>query len=301
MSQTNQQTSSKQHKSGYVAIVGKPNAGKSTLMNAILGSKVSITTHKPQTTRHQVMGIYSREDCQYIFLDTPGMITPKYRMQEAMMRFVDRARNDADLVLFIVDAAEKNMPDHAFDAFKSLNKPVYLVINKMDTSSEKGVKPLREQLTSMYDFDKVIQISALKGTGMDELKEKIIDALPPGPPFYPKEIISEQPVRFFVAELIREQIYLQFHQEIPYSCAVDIIEYDERKDMDYIDAEIIVNRQSQKGIVIGKKGRAIKKLGMKARKAIQEFLDKKVYLDLHVKVREQWREKDNMLRNFGFD
>lgn len=289
-----------QHKSGYVAIVGKPNAGKSTLMNSILGSKISITTHKPQTTRHQIIGIHSEENLQIIFLDTPGIIHPRYELQKAMMSFVDRARNDADIVLFLVEAGENRMPDYAFDVFKTMNKPVVLVVNKMDTSSREAEQEMVDDLTESYNFSEVVYISALTGEGVPNLMEVIYDNIKPGPPFYPKDMLSEQPVRFFVAELIREQLFVQFQQEIPYSSTVDVIQYDEREDMDYINAEIIVNRNSQKGILIGKGGKAIKELGKKSREAIEDFINKKVFLDLHVKVRDKWRDNPNMVRNFGY-
>ena len=288
------------HKSGYVAIVGKPNAGKSTLMNRILGSKISITTPKPQTTRHQIIGIYSEEHIQIIFLDTPGIIHPKYELQKAMMSFVERARSDADIILFIVEAGEQRMPDYAFDIFKTMNKPVILVINKIDTAEPRETEALAESLNSSYRFDDTVFLSALTGEGVDRLMEVIYGHLKPGPPFYPKEMLSEQPVRFFVAELVREQLFVQFEQEIPYSCTVDVIQYDEREDLDYINAEIIVNRKSQKGILIGKGGKAIRELGKKSREAIEDFIGKKVFLDLHVKVRDKWRDNPNMVRNFGY-
>ena len=288
------------HKSGYVAIVGKPNAGKSTLMNRILGSKISITTPKPQTTRNQIIGIYSEENLQIIFLDTPGIIHPRYELQKMMMSFVDRARSDADIVLFLVEAGEQRIPDYAFDVFKTMNKPVVLVLNKIDTSSREEEQELVDALSESYRFDDTVFISALTGEGLDELMDTIYRHLKPGPPFYPKEMLSEQPVRFFVAELIREQLFLQFEQEIPYSSTVDVIQYDEREDLDYINAEIIVNRKSQKGILIGKGGKAIKELGKRSRKTIEEFVGKKVYLDLHVKVRDKWRDNPNMIRNFGY-
>ncbi|MDR8393862.1 GTPase Era [Aliifodinibius sp. S!AR15-10] len=290
----------KEHKSGYVAIVGKPNAGKSTLMNQILGSKISITTPKPQTTRHQIIGIHSEENLQIIFLDTPGIIHPRYELQKAMMSFVDRARSDADIVLFLVEAGENRMPDYAFDVFKTMNKPIVLVVNKMDTSSREQEKEMVESLNESYRFADTVYISALTGEGVPELMNIIYDNLKPGPPYYPKEMLSEQPVRFFVAELIREQLFMQFEQEIPYSSTVDVIQYDEREDLDYINAEVIVNRNSQKGILIGKGGKAIKELGKKSRQAIQDFVGKKVFLDLHVKVRDKWRENPNMVRNFGY-
>ncbi|HYW34791.1 MAG TPA: GTPase Era [Balneolaceae bacterium] len=288
------------HKSGYVAIIGKPNAGKSTLMNRILGQKISITTHKPQTTRHQILGLYSEEDLQIIFLDTPGVINPKYELQKAMMRFVNRARQDADLILFIVDVKDAQIPNRIFKMFKSIQTPVFLVINKIDQASQSEVEEVAATLNASFNFEETVRISALTGKSVSGLLELIKKQLPAGPPYYPKDIVSEQPVRFFVAELIREQLFLQYYQELPYSCTVDIIEYDERDDLDYINAEIIVNRESQKGIIIGKGGRAIKRLGKNARIAIEDFVEKKVYLDLHVKVREKWRDDPNMVRNFGY-
>ncbi|MTI87123.1 MAG: GTPase Era [Balneolaceae bacterium] len=289
------------HKSGYVAIVGKPNAGKSTLMNRILGTKLSITTHKPQTTRHQVLGIHSNEHAQLIFLDTPGIINPKYELQKAMMRFVNKAEKDADVVLFIVEAGEDNLPEYAFDSLKHLQKPVILVINKIDLKPKDEVQQLATKIEDMHRFEDTVLISALGGEGIPSLMEAITKYIPEGPPFYPKDELSEHPVRFFVAELIREQIYLQFHQEIPYSATVSIVQYDERDDLDYISADIIVNQKSQKGMLIGKGGKAIKKLGMESRKTIQEFVGRKVFLDLHVKVREKWREKENMVRYLGYN
>ena len=288
------------HKSGYVAIVGKPNAGKSTLMNQILGTKLSIATHKAQTTRHQIVGIHSEENAQVIFLDTPGIINPKYELQKAMMRFVEKAEKDADAILFIVEASEKNIPDYAFEQLKNLHKPVLLVVNKIDTQSQETVEKLREELTSKFRFTDTIFVSALEGIGIEGLMKSIINILKPGPPFYPKDELSEHPLRFFASELIREQLFLQFHEELPYSATVEVIQYEEREDMDYINAEVIVNRKSQKGMIIGKGGKAIKKLGTESRKSIEEFVDRKVFLDLHVKVREKWRENENMVRNLGY-
>lgn len=293
-------TKKNQHRSGYIAIIGKPNAGKSTLMNRILGRKISITTHKPQTTRHQILGIHSEKNLQIIFLDTPGIIDPKYELQKAMMRLVDRARNDADLILFIVDVNDANIPDRIFKTFKSISKPVALIINKVDKVNMPDAQAVAAELHVEYDFEETIYTSALTGEGVPELLETIKERLPAGPPFYPKDMLSEQPIRFFVAELIREQLFLQFHQELPYSCTVDVIQYDERDDLDYIDAEVIVNRDSQKGMLIGKGGKAIKKLGKDSRESIEEFIGKKVYLDLHVKVRDKWRDNPGMVRNFGY-
>lgn len=288
------------HKSGYIAILGKPNAGKSTLMNRILGSKISITTHKPQTTRHQILGIHSEEDLQIIFLDTPGIIDPRYELQKAMMRLVDRARNDADLILLIVDVEDAGIPNRIFQALQSVQKPVVLVINKLDKVSKADAQAIAAELKTQMDFEETVYVSALTGKGVSDLMELVKSKLPAGPPYYPKDMLSEQPIRFFVAELIREQLFLQFHQELPYSCTVNVVQYDEREDLDYIDAEVIVNRDSQKGMLIGKGGKAIKKLGKNARESIEDFVGKKVYLDLHVKVRDKWRDNPNMVRNYGY-
>jgi len=290
----------KTHKSGYVAIIGKPNAGKSTLMNYILGSKISIATHKPQTTRHQVVGIFSNEDTQVVFLDTPGVISPKYELQKAMMKTVERARKDADLILFIFDPLDKHPTDEVIEMLKSINKPIYLLVNKIDIYDREKAQAKVADLEKKLKLTAVHYVSALQGNGVDELIESIRAQLMPGPPFYPKEDLSEHPVRFFVSELIREQVFLQFQEEIPYSCTVEVIAYEEDTDIDRISAEIIVNRKSQKGMLIGKGGTAIKNLGIKSRESIEEFIGKKVFLELHVKVREKWREKENWVRNLGY-
>jgi GTP-binding protein Era len=289
------------HKSGYVAILGKPNAGKSTLMNRLLGNKISITTHKPQTTRHQILGIHSEEDMQIIFLDTPGVINPSYELQKAMMKTVDRARTDADIILLIVDVNDAEIPGRIFKMFTSMKqKKIFLVINKIDKVSDQKAEVIAKQIQGKFEFDDTLFVSALNGTGLQKLMDTIKANIKSGPPFYPKDMLSEQPVRFFVAEMIREQLFLLYHQEIPYSTTIDIVQYDERDDLDYISADIIVNRDSQNGILIGKGGKAIKKLGKNAREVIEDFVDKKVYLDLHVKVREKWREDPSRVRHYGY-
>ena len=293
-------TEEQPHKSGYVAIIGKPNAGKSTLMNRILGSKISITTHKAQTTRHQVVGIYSDEHTQIIFLDTPGVISPTYELQKAMMKTVERARKDADIILFIFDPTDKHPTDEVIELLRSINKPILLVVNKIDAISKDKAEKKVSLLVDQLNFKSIHYVSALQGEGIADLINDIRTSLIPGPPYYPKEDLSEHPVRFFVSELIREQVYLQFQEEIPYSCTVDVISYSEDIDIDRISAEIIVNRKSQKGMLIGKGGKAIKNLGIAARASIEEFIGKKVFLDLHVKVREKWREKENWVRNLGY-
>jgi len=290
----------KEHKSGYAAIIGKPNAGKSTLMNRILGSKISITTHKAQTTRHQIVGIFSDDDTQIIFLDTPGVITPKYELQRAMMNTVERARADADVILFIYDPSDRHPTDEVIELLRSINKPILLVVNKVDSIDKNDAENKAAELSEKLKIRSVHYVSALRGDGIEELMESIRSVILPGPPFYPKEDLSEHPLRFFVSELIREQVFLQFHEEIPYSCTVDVIQYKEEEDIDRISADIIVNRKSQKGMLIGKGGEAIKKLGIKSRESIEQFLGKQVFLELHVKVREKWREKENMVRSLGY-
>lgn len=288
------------YKSGYAAIIGKPNAGKSTLMNQILGSKISIATHKAQTTRHQVVGIYSDEQTQIIFLDTPGVITPKYELQKAMMNTVARARADADLILFIFDPTDKKPTDEVIELLRSIEKPVILVVNKMDKAEPLQAKNAVAQIEQKLKVHSVQYLSAITGEGIPLLIQEIRGLLQPGPPFYPDDELSEHPVRFFVTELIREQIYLQFHEEIPYSCTVEIVSYEEDESLDRITADIIVNRKSQKGMLIGKGGSAIKNLGIKSREAIENFIGKQVFLDLHVKVREKWRENEGWVRNLGY-
>ncbi|TVQ13941.1 MAG: GTPase Era [Balneolaceae bacterium] len=289
-----------QHKSGYIAIIGKPNAGKSTLLNQVMGIKLSIATHKPQTTRHRIMGIYSDDDCQIILMDTPGVITPKYKLQEAMMGFVERARTDADIVLHVVDAADPELYDAENELLDRISKPVLLVLNKSDLVSEEQAGAIVNGLRAGREYADVLIVSALTGAGTDAMLDTLKAMLPTGPPFYPKDQLSEAPERFFVSELIREQLFLQYRQEIPYSCAVNIVDFSDDEDLTRIDAEIVVNRNSQKGMIIGKGGQALKKLGTASRATIEQFLDRKIYLALHVKVRDKWRDNDAFIRSYGY-
>ena len=287
------------HRSGYVALVGKPNVGKSTLMNALLGQKLSIVTKKPQTTRHRVLGILSGDDYQAIFLDTPGIIQPRYKLQESMMHAVTGAIDDADVLLFLADAT-RDRPD-TFSLERIGNRPALLLLNKIDLIPQEEALPLVETYTALRAFEEIIPISALKGFNLDVLLRETIARLPLGPPFYPRDVISEQPERFFIAEIIREKIFEMFRQEIPYSVQVNIVNYEERPtEKDLIHAEIVVERDSQKGILIGKGGQALKKIGTRARKDIEAFVNGSVYLDLHVKVRQDWRNRDTFLRSYGY-
>lgn len=288
------------HKSGYVAIVGKPNVGKSTLMNAMLGEKLSIVTRKPQTTRHRVIGIHSGPDHQVIFLDTPGIIDPRYGLHEAMMGQVKGAIRDADLLLFLHEATQSE-PDT--QSLKQIgDTPAFLVLTKMDLVPQDETLPLVESYTEMRVFDEVVPTSALEGQNINTLVDLVVDTLPEGPPYYPKEMISEHPERFFVAEIIREKAFQQYHQELPYSIQVNIVSYEEREgtQKDYIDAEIVVMSESHKGIVIGEGGKALKTVGTEARKDVESFLQTPVYLNLHVKVKKDWRDREQLLRSYGY-
>lgn len=288
------------HVSGYVAIVGKPNVGKSTLMNALLGQKLSIVTRKPQTTRHRVIGIHSRPEHQVIFLDTPGIIEPRYGLHEAMMGQVKGAIRDADLLLFLHEATQAQ-PDT--ESLQQIGEtPAFLVLTKMDLVPQDRTLPLVESYTELRAFDEVVPTSAKDGTNLDPLVDLVVEALPQGPPFYPKEMISEHPERFFVAEIVREKIYQHYHQEIPYSVQVNIVTYEERSDgqKDYIDAEIVVMEDSHKGILIGEGGSALKRVGTAARTDIEAFVQSPVYLNLHVKVRKDWRDREQLLRSYGY-
>jgi len=295
--------SEKKMKVGYVAIVGQPNVGKSTLLNNLLDFKVAAVTHKPQTTRHQIRGILNGEDHQIIFFDTPGLLEPKYKLQEAMRQAAFRSLKDADLVLFMVAAAEE--PD-AFDTkllneIHDFNSSIILLLNKMDIISKNQVLPVMEYFTQLGTLKSIMPISALKKEGLDSLKEEILSALPEGQPFYDKDQIMDHPERFLVSELIREKIFLRYGEEIPYATTVEIDEFKERKDgKDFIRAIIYVEKASQKGILIGKKGAALKEVGRIARQEIEHLLDRKVFLELWVKVKEKWRQDEKLLREFGY-
>lgn len=291
-------------KSGYVAVVGQPNVGKSTLTNAILKFPLSITTPKPQTTRHRILGIHTEENAQIIFLDTPGLIDPKYKLQDWMMKAAKSALIDADLVLFLVEATAKpKIKDlDILSLLKTAGNPIILVINKVDTIEKTSVLPLIDEYQKMQQFVDIVPISALERENVDELLKVILTHLPTGMPFFPDDIITEHPERFFVSELIREQIFKNFDDELPFSTAVVIDEFKERDGhKDFIKARIIVERESQKKIIIGKGGQAVRKIGQNARIEIEKFLDRPVYLEIFVAVREKWRKKDIFLKEFGYD
>jgi len=294
-------------KSGYVAIIGLPNVGKSTLMNALLGQKISITTSKPQTTRKRILGILSEENSQIIFLDTPGILKPIYLLQEKMMDDVELSIKDADVFVIIYDVssiaslkeAEENEIIKQIVDDESRKK--ILVLNKIDTLVQEKTVALIERYESTKKYFSVIPVSANKKFNLERIKNDIVECLPEGPKFYDDEIVSDGTERFFVTEIIREKIFELYDDEVPYSCEVLIAEFKERQNAkDFVSAEIVVERESQKPIIIGKAGRAIKELGEKSRKAIEDFLGKEVYLELRVKVRDKWRTNPNMLKSFGY-
>jgi GTP-binding protein Era len=286
-------------RSGYVTLIGKPNVGKSTLLNALLGQKLSIVTPKAQTTRHRILGILTEQDCQIIFLDTPGIMQPNTRLDQSMMQKVKESVSDADLVVFLADARAAEPDLHSLESI--VHRPAILAINKIDLVKQETVLPMVEAYMDLRSFEAVVPVSALKGTNLAALMQEIRERLSPGPAFYPPGMLSEHPERFFVSEIIREKVFEKFRQEVPYSVAVTIINFVERPaQKDLIEADIIVERPTQKGILIGSGGIALKSIGIAARQDIEIFLDRKVYLKLFVRVRKNWRNHEAFLRSFGY-
>ncbi len=288
-------------KSGFVNIFGKPNAGKSTLLNTFMGEKMAIVSHKVQTTRHRIKAILTADDYQIIFSDTPGIIDPKYKLHEKMMQAVKGSLEDADVALLMVDAGENPMESHEIFKKLRLKAPVIVVLNKVDAvKSEEALKELHSFFAEQTYCKEVVHISALKKTGIDELLQRILNYLPEGHPFYEGDDISDMPVKFFVGELVREKIFQLYHEELPYHTAVVVQEYKEKTTLTKIRAEIIVQRETQKGIILGEGGSMIKQLGTAARKDIEEFIDGKVFLELYVKVRPKWRDNELYLKEYGY-
>ncbi|MDQ3019659.1 MAG: GTPase Era [Bacteroidota bacterium] len=293
--------------SGYVTIFGKPNAGKSTLINALLNFNLSIVNHKVQTTRDKILGILNGENYQIVFVDTPGILEPKYELQKFMLAELKASLEEADLVIHIVDAAKVNFDElkKVNEDYKDLliNKKRIIVLNKIDLINKDNLLPLIERLKNDFNYEEIVPVSALKDENIEELKKIILTYIPTGEFFYDKDTLTDKPEKFFVSEIIREKILSLYHEEIPYSVMINLAEFKERSNnLVYINAEIILERESQKIIVIGKKGEGLKKLGEQARKEIENFLNKKVYLELFVKVRKDWRNnrkfiKDSMFKN----
>jgi GTPase len=289
------------HKSGFVNIVGSPNVGKSTLMNQMLGEKLSIVTSKAQTTRHRIHGILNEEDYQIVFSDTPGVVNAAYELHNTMMGYVDSAMKDADVLLFITDVFE-SQTNHAetLERIKKLSIPVLCLINKIDLKQQSDVAERLQYWQEQLPNAQIIPISALHGFNVKEILEIIIGLLPDSPPYFDKDAISDRPMRFFVSEIIREKIFLNLKKEIPYACQVEVTDYIEEPALVRIRAVIIVERDSQKGIMIGSGGRQLKYIGMDARKDLEKFIGKKVFLETHVKVDKDWRSSEGKLKKYGY-
>lgn len=288
------------HQAGFVSIIGKPNVGKSTLMNRLVGQSLSIVTPKAQTTRHRIKGILNDENFQVVFSDTPGILEPHYLLQEKMMDFVTESLKDADAVLYISDLSEAYGDEELMRRLLQIKVPVVVVINKMDQSSPDEINKLVHGWKKKLNPHAIIPISALKDFNVEQVRDALLALMPEAPPYFPKENLSDASERFFVSEIIREKIFMHYQQEIPYSAEVGIEEFKEENKIIRINAVIFVERDSQKGILIGKGGESIKRIGTEARKDIERFLGKKVFLELFVKVEKDWRKSENKLRRFGY-
>lgn len=289
------------HKAGFVNIIGCPNVGKSTLMNALVGERLSIITNKAQTTRHRIMGIVSGDDYQVVFSDTPGIIKPVYKLQEKMMQFVISAFNDADLFLLITDIYEDIQLEESYLAkLQKINTPILVLINKVDVATQEKLETKVQEWSAKLPNAEILPISALKKFNLDAVMERIKKLLPPGEAFYNKEEYTDKPERFFVSEIIREKILLYYKKEIPYSVEIIVNTFKEEEAIIRIQADILVERDSQKGIIIGNKGAALKKVGTEARKDMETFFQKQIYIELFVKVDKDWRSNDKRLKNFGY-
>ena len=289
------------HKAGFVNIVGNPNVGKSTLMNALMGERISIATFKAQTTRHRIMGIYNTDEMQIVFSDTPGVLKPNYKLQESMLNFSVSALVDADILLYVTDVVETPEKHADFMAkVAALKIPVLVLINKIDLIDEEKLVGLVNTWSELLPKAEIIPISAAVKFNLDYLMKRIHALLPECPPYFGKEEWTDRPARFFVAEIIREKILLYYDKEIPYAVEVVVEQFKEEKQKISIQAVIYVERESQKGIIIGRQGRALKKVGTEARKALESFFAKHIYLEIFVKVDKDWRDSDKELRNFGY-
>ncbi len=292
----------KAHKSGFVNILGNPNVGKSTLMNELVGERLSIITSKAQTTRHRIQGIVNGEDFQIVYSDTPGILDPKYKLQESMLKFVNTAFVDADIILYVTDMVETaDKHEKYISRLEKSKVPVLVILNKIDISTQDKVMKKVEDLKNMLPLSEVIAVSALEKFNLSTVFDRILENLPEGPPYYDKETLTDKSERFFVSEIIREKILLNYQKEIPYSVEVDVESFKESEELVRISAIIYVARDTQKGIIIGKGGEMLKKVGTLARKDIEKFLDKKVFLELFVKVKKDWRNSDQQLKRFGYD
>ena len=289
------------HKAGFVNIVGNPNVGKSTLMNALVGERISIATFKAQTTRHRIMGIVNTEDMQIVFSDTPGVLKPNYKLQESMLNFSDSALSDADVLLYVTDVVEKPDKNGEFlEKVRHQTIPVILLINKIDLTDQRTLEILVEEWHELLPQAEIIPISATSKFNVDVVMKRIKDLLPDSPPYFGKDQWTDKPARFFVTEIIREKILLYYDKEIPYAVEVVVEQFKEEEKMIHINAVIYVERDSQKGIIIGKQGKALKKVMTEARKELERFFDKTIYLETFVKVDKDWRSSDKELKSFGY-
>jgi GTPase len=289
------------HKSGFVNILGNPNVGKSTIMNALVGEKLSIINAKAQTTRHRIMGIVNGEDFQIVYSDTPGILRPQYKLQETMMNFVNSAISDADMILYVTDVTERMAEEGEYiDKIKESGIPVMIAINKVDISNQDDLEKMVEAWHKAFPGSPVIPVSALKNFNLDSLLNAILAKLPEGPAFFPKDQLTDKYERFFASEMIREKILTHYQKEIPYSVEIEIESFKEEKAIINIRALIHVTRDSQKGIIIGHKGSMLKRVGTEARRDMENFFGKKVFLDLYVKVTKDWRDKPSVLKKFGY-
>ncbi len=289
------------HKAGFVNIVGNPNVGKSTLMNKLVGEKISIITSKAQTTRHRIMGIVNGDDYQIVYSDTPGVLKPHYRLQESMLGFSNSALTDADILLYVTDVIDSFSKNEEFlEKVKYTDSHVILIINKIDLTDQETLEGLVKQWREILPKAEIIPVSATENFNIDTLFKRVLELLPVSPPFFEKDALTDKPARFFVTEIIREKILLNYEKEIPYSVEVEVEQFSETENLIRINAIIYVERDSQKGIIIGHKGKSLKKIGMEARVDIEAFFEKKVYLELYVKVERDWRNKDKKLKGFGY-
>jgi GTP-binding protein Era len=289
------------HKAGFVNIIGNPNVGKSTLMNTFVGERLSIITSKAQTTRHRILGIVNGEDFQILFSDTPGIIKPAYELQKSMMNFVKSAFEDADILIYMVEIGEKELKDEDFfNKIKNSKIPVLLLINKIDKSTQEELVEKVAYWQEKVPNALIYPISALENFNVQNVLDKIIELLPVSPPFYPKDQLTDKPERFFVNETIREKILMHYKKEIPYAVEIETEEFIEEENIIKIRAIIMVERETQKGIIIGHRGVALKRVGTEARKDLEKFFDKKIFLELYVKVNKNWRSDNRQLRRFGY-
>lgn len=289
------------HKAGFVNIIGNPNVGKSTLINELLGERLSIITAKAQTTRHRILGIYNDDDHQVVFSDTPGIVDPGYKLHDSMLKSVKGTFSDADIILYVVEVGETKVKDE--DLLHKLTKvkvPVIVLINKIDLADTKVVEAQIEHWKNMVPNGMILPISALNKFNVDKVMEKVLELIPESPPYYDKDEYTDRPMRFFVAEIVREKILLNYSKEVPYSCEVVVEEYKDEPEIVHIRANIIVSRDSQKGIIIGHQGKMLKRTGIMARKDIEEMVGKQVMLNLYVKVDKNWRDDERKLKKYGY-